>query len=136
MVSLAVMVFVDVALVQSFSTVADHYKWVFIRLFFVNLIFLFNESNNNNNNNNYVKEWALSITSLWKIATGHKLKPSRLKTLKNLFKTFWKLKKKITLKATTFRRLLNVIFKSKWMRKSYLNINVQNKSLENKIKRY
>ena len=46
------MVFVDVALVQSFSTVADHYKWVSIRLLFVNLIFLSNESNNNNNNNN------------------------------------------------------------------------------------
>ena len=44
------MVFVDVALVQSFSTVADHYKWVSIRLLFVNLIFLFYESNNNNNN--------------------------------------------------------------------------------------
>ena len=44
-----------------------------------------------NNNNNNIKEWALSITSLWKIATGQKLKPSRLKTLKHLFKTFWKL---------------------------------------------
>ena len=30
-----------------------------------------------------IKEWALSITSLWKIATGQKLKPNFLKTLKN-----------------------------------------------------
>ena len=28
---------------------------------------------------------------LWKITTGQKLEPSRLKILKNLFKTFWKL---------------------------------------------